>query len=452
MSVRLATQVRAAPSPVAEAMKEVVVGRTWKGFAVVVLGVCSLVASSATPAGMSSTTGGNATCSFALRIGNVLPFTGDLAAYGANLDRAVKLGVGLQNAALKAQKVRASVKLVASEDGQTQASASVEAATKLVKSNKVNVLIGEMASTATIPMAQSVAIPNRIVQISPTSSAPQLTTINDNGYLWRTYPSDALQGKVLAQAAVDAFGKGATVNVGARNDAFGTALLALFKAEYAKRGGKIGESVSWNPTQATFDTEAQKLVQGSPAGFVIIDFPDTFEKFAPSLVRSGKWSAGKTLMTEAMRNGDVLSKIGAPVDGLRGTAASAAGGPAGKAFAAYWKSHVKGAKPYTSFEGTALDAANVAFLAAVKACSARPAKIKANLRSVSGAPGTKVTFQTLGRAVRLLRSGKDVDYEGAFSPVDFDARGDIGAAVFEIWKNDGGGKISTLKTITFRGG
>jgi ABC-type branched-subunit amino acid transport system substrate-binding protein len=426
-----------------------------RGLGLAALAACALLAVSATPAGHSSTqkTAADtaASCSFALRIGDVLPFTGDLAAYGANLDRAVKLGVDLQSAALRAAKLGATVKLVASEDGQTQASASVEAATKLVKSDKVNVVIGEMASTATIPMAQSVTVPNRIVQISPTSSAPQLTTLKDNGYLWRTYPSDALQGKVLAQAAVDAFGRGATINTGARNDAFGTALLALFKAEWAKRGGKIGQSVLWNPTQATFDTEAQKLVEGNPAGFVIIDFPETFEKFAPSLVRSGKWSASKTLMTEAMRNGDVLSKIGSPVDGLRGTAASAAGGPAGKAFAAYWKSHVKGAKPYTSFEGTALDAANVAFLAAVKACSSRPARIKANLRSVSGPPGTKVTFLTLGRAIRLLRAGKDVDYEGAFSPVDFDANGDIGSAVFEIWRNDGGGKISTLKTITFRG-
>jgi branched-chain amino acid transport system substrate-binding protein len=428
------------------------VARKWKGLAVAFLAICALLAGSATPAGLSSPAATTAApCSFALRIGDVLPFTGDLAAYGANLDRAVKLGVSLQNAALKATKQTATVTLVDSEDGQTQASASVEAATKLVKSDKVNVIIGEMASSATIPMAQSVTIPNRIVQISPTSSAPQLTAIRDNGYLWRAYPSDAKQGKVLAQAAIEAFGRGSTVNAGARNDAFGTALLALFKAEFAKRGGKIGQSVSWNPTQATFDTEAQRLVQGDPDGFVIIDFPDTFEKFAPSLVRSGKWSASKTLMTEAMRNGDVLSKIGSPVDGLRGTAASAAGGPAGKAFAAYWKRNVKGAKPYTSFEGTALDAANVAFLAAVAGCSSQPSKLKTHLRAVSGPPGTKVNFLTLGKAIRLLRAGRDVDYEGAFSPVDFDARGDIGSAVFEIWRNDGGGKISTLKTITFRG-
>jgi ABC-type branched-subunit amino acid transport system substrate-binding protein len=412
-----------------------------------------VAAATATPASAPKTAARATSCAFELRIGDVLPFTGDLAAYGANLDRAVKLAVDLQNASLQKAGVgsQISVKLVASEDGQTQASASVEAATKLVKSDKAQVIIGEMASSATIPMAQSVTIRNKIVQISPTSSAPQISTIKDDGYLWRTYPSDALQGKVLAQAAVTAFGKGATLNVGARNDAFGTALRQLFVAQWKKLGGKVGVDIAWNPEQANFDSEAQKLAGGSPAGWVIIDFPDTFQKFLPSLVRTGEWSAKKTLMTEALRNGDVLSKLGDPVIGLRGTAASAAGGPAGKAFAALWKAKVKGAKPYTGFEGTAFDAANVAFLAALKGCSSSPAKIKSNLRAVSGPPGAKVTFQSMTGAIKLLLAHRDVDYEGAFSPVDFDANGDIGSAVFEIWRYDGGGKISTLRTVTFRG-
>jgi ABC-type branched-subunit amino acid transport system substrate-binding protein len=182
-----------------------------------------------------------------------------------------------------------------------------------------------------------------------------------------------------------------------------------------------------------------------------VDFPETFAKFAPSLVRTGKWDASKTFMTEALRNTDELDKIGSPVIGLRGTAASAAGGPAGKAFAGYWKKNVKGAKPYTGFEGTALDAANVAFLAALQACSSSPARIRANLVSVSGPPGTKVTFTQLAQAIKLVRLGKEVDYEGAFSPVDFDAKGDIGSAVYEIWKYTAKGKIDTLKTITFKG-
>ncbi|HKI91872.1 MAG TPA: ABC transporter substrate-binding protein, partial [Gaiellaceae bacterium] len=356
-------------------------------------GAARTVASPATAgaAGQSRTALAAKKCSFNLRIGDVLPFTGDLAPYGGNLDKAVKLAVSVQNAALKKLGLakRVTVKLVDSQDGQSQASASVEAAKKEINEH-VDVVIGEMASSATIPMAQSVTIPDHVVLISPTSSAPQLTSLKDHGYVWRTYPSDALQGKVLAQAAIQQFGKGAVVNVGARNDAFGTALKQLFVAQFKKLGGKVGVNIAWNPNQPTFDSEAQQLVSGNPAGWVIIDFPETFQKFAPALVRTGKWDASKTLMTEALRNAQTLDSIGDPVKGLSGTAASAAGGPAGKAFHALWNKDVHGAKAYTGFEGTSFDAANVAFLAALRGCSAAPAKIKQNLKAVSGPPGTKV--------------------------------------------------------------
>jgi len=404
-------------------------------------------------AATASTAAPAASCSFTLRIGDVLPFTGGLAAYGGNMDKAVKLAIGLQNAALKKAGLskRIKVVLVDSQDGQTQAAAAVEAAKKEVGEH-VNVIIGEMASGATIPMAQSVTIPNHIILISPTASAPQLVQLTGGkGWVWRAYPSDNLQGKVLAQAALQKFGKGATVNVGARNDAFGTALEQLFVGEWKKLGGKVGVAISWNPDQPTFDTEAGQLVSGSPAGWVIIDFPETFVKFAPSLVRTGKWDATKTLMTEALKDGPTLDGIGQPALGLSVTAASAAGGPAGNAFHAIWNKDVKGAQPYTGFEGTAFDAANVAFLAALRGCSASPAKIKNNLVAVSGPPGTKVTFQQMRKAISLLLAHKEIDYEGAFSPVDFDPDGDISSAVYELWRYDGSSKFTTLKTFTFTG-
>jgi ABC-type branched-subunit amino acid transport system substrate-binding protein len=95
-------------------------------------------------------------CSFNLRIGDVLPFTGGLAAYGANLDQAVKVAIGLDNAALKRDGLskRIKVTLVGSEDGQTDATASVEAATKLVKSNHANVIIGAMVAAVPHPKEQ----------------------------------------------------------------------------------------------------------------------------------------------------------------------------------------------------------------------------------------------------------------------------------------------------------
>ncbi|MDE3189653.1 MAG: ABC transporter substrate-binding protein [Acidobacteriota bacterium] len=418
--------------------------------ALAVAGIAALVGVTATATAASAA---KPNCSFTLRIGDVLPFTGGLAAYGGNMDKAVRLAISLQNAALRKAGLAKSIKvvLVDSQDGQTQATAAVEAAKKEVGEH-VDVIIGEMASGATIPMAQSVTIPNHVVLISPTASAPQLTQLQGGrGWVWRTYPSDNLQGKVLAEAALQKFGKGATVNVGARNDAFGTALEQLFIAQWKALGGKVGVDISWDPNQPTFDTEAGQLVSGNPAGWVIIDFPETFLKFAPSLIRTGKWDATKTLMTEALKDGPTLDQIGQPVVGLSGTAASAAGGPAGNAFHALWNKDVKGAQPYTGFEGTAFDAANVAFLAALRACSASPAKLKNQLVSVSGPPGVKVTFQQMQRAITLTLAHKKINYEGAFSPVDFSPSGDISSAVYEIWQYNGKSQFSTLKTFTFKG-
>ena len=75
-----------------------------------------------------------ASCAFTLKIGDVLPFTGGLAPYGGNMDKAVKLAVSLQNAALAKAGLGKSIKVqvVDSQDGQTQAAASVEAAKKEV--------------------------------------------------------------------------------------------------------------------------------------------------------------------------------------------------------------------------------------------------------------------------------------------------------------------------------
>jgi len=413
----------------------------------------ALVTSAVGAAATTSRSGGaKGKVSFQLRIGDVLPFTGDLSGYGPSLDAASKIAVDRINAALKKDGLgkSISVKLVGSEDDQTKAQAGVEGATKLVKVDKAQVIVGSMASSVTIPVAQSVTIPNKVVLIAPTSSAPQITFLNDNNYVWRIIGSDTLQGRALAIAVADGFGKKATINVGARNDAFGVALKALFIAEWKKGGGKIGADVAWNPDQPSFDTEAAKLVAGNPAGWVIIDFPETFGKVGPALVRTGKWSPAKTFMTDAMSQAALLQTIGDPATvGLRGTSptSQAATAKPTAAFTALFKAKAKG-KPVTGFEGTSFDSVMVAFLAALRAHSSSPAKIRANLRAVSGPPGVPVTWLTLPKAIKLVLAGKDVNYEGVWGPIDFDSHGDPGSTLFKIWEYKNG-VVSTLKTFTF---
>jgi branched-chain amino acid transport system substrate-binding protein len=390
--------------------------------------------------------------SFDLRIGPVLPLTGDLASFGPSQAEAARIAVDRIRQALTAKGLSGvEVTLLEVEDDGGRSQAGVEGATKLVQTDDVSVLLGTMASSVTIPIAESVAIPNEVVLITPTSTAPEITDLADDGYVWRILSSDTLQGSALVDAAADAFGEDATVNVGARNDAFGTALKQLFEQGWQDGGGTIGASVTWNPEAATFDTEAGQLAGGEPDGWVIIDFPETFAKVGPALVRAGGWDPARTFMTEAMRNADELKKIGGQATGgLRGTAPTSEDAPARDAFDALFQQEAKEGTPLTGFEGASFDAVMLAFLAALDAGSSEPAEIRDSLGAVSGPPGTKYTFEQLDQAVQDLLDGKDIDYEGAWGPIDFDANGDPGSAIYEVWTFDGS-EVSTQKTFTFQG-
>lgn len=386
---------------------------------------------------------------FDLRIGTVLPLTGDLAAFGPSITAASGLAVDLVNETLEDEGIEGiNVELVATEDSQTQQGPGVEAATKLVQSDEVDVIVGAMASNVTIPIAQSVAIPNGIVLMSPTSTEPSISDLDDNNLVYRILSSDVLQGVALGDAVVDEFGDDATINVGARNDAFGTALRDLFVERFTELGGEVGESVTWNPDAPTFDTEAQQLASGDPDGWVIIDFPETFAQVAPSLVRTGEWDPSRTFMTEAMRNAESLQEAGGDeLTGLRGTAPTSEGAPARGPFDELFTAQAPD-EDITGFEGSSFDATLLAFLAALQANSSDPAAIAENLASVSGPGGDQYTFENLGDAIQAVLAGEEIDYEGAWGPIDFDENGDPGSAIYEVWEFDGG-EITTLTTFTF---
>jgi branched-chain amino acid transport system substrate-binding protein len=395
--------------------------------------------------------GEEAAPSFELKIGPVLPLTGDLASFGPSQAEAARIAVERIQEALESAGVEdVTVTLLDVEDDGGRSQAGVEAATKFVQTDQVNVILGTMASSVTIPIAESVTIPNGVVHITPTSTAPEITELDDDGLVFRILSSDTLQGSALVDAVADAFGSDATINVGARNDAFGTALKQLFEQGWEDQGGAIGQSVAWNPEAATFDTEARRLAGGNPDGWVIIDFPETFAKVGPALVRAGGWDPSKTFMTEAMRNADELTTIGAQAtNGLRGTAPTSEDAPARDAFDELFTQEAPDAS-LTGFEGASFDAVMLAFLAALDAGSSDADDVKGSLQAVSGPPGDKYTFENLDEAVAGLLNGDDIDYEGAWGPIDFDDNGDPGSAIYEVWRFDGS-EVSTEKTFTFSG-
>jgi len=378
-----------------------------------------------------------------MKIGTIHPLTGGNADYGIGLTSAAEWAAESVTKAMKSAGVAGSCKITASEDDQATPALAVEAATKLVKSNKVNAIVGPLTSGSTLGAAQSVTVPNNIVMIATAASSPTITKFADKDLLFRTYPSDAFQGKVIVAAVQKAYGKEVTLSIGARNDAFGTALANVVTNEWVKGGGDIGRKVLWNPENATFDSEAKLLTEGSPDVWVIVDFPDTFAKVGPALVRTGKWDPKKTFFTEAMNNEAVIQTIGVSVmAGARGTAAKSIGISADK-----WKADRKAAKPNTKetfVDASAYDATVLLCLAAIHGKSTKSSALIKSLRAVSGSQGgTVIPWTKLTDAVKAAAAGKKITYQGAWTTAKFDAAGDSSGALFKVFSIDTAGKITS---------
>ena len=112
------------------------------------------------------------------------------------------------------------------------------------------------------------------------------------------------------------------MNIGARNDAYGTGLADTFTAAWEEAGGTVGETVIYDIDLPNYDTEAEQITSGSPDATVILDFPETFNKVGPALVRTGNYDPTTTFVTDGLIT-DLADAGEEAANGLRGTAPGA---------------------------------------------------------------------------------------------------------------------------------
>lgn len=402
--------------------------------AVLALGVAACGSSNKSSSSGSSS-GGAKNAAFTLNVGGVFPLTGDLSVYGPPGQKAAQLAVEQANKALQADGSKIKVKLTTADE-QTDPQGAVSAARKLV-SGGATCLDAAYASSDTIPVNQSVAARQGIPQISPASTSAQISTLNDNGTLFRTAPSDNLQGPELARVLSQDIGgvKGKTISLAARNDAYGTGFIDTVKTALTTMGAKVSGPVVYDPNAASYDSEAAKIVAGNPAAYVIIDFPQTYAKVGAALLRTGKFDAKKLFTADGLASATIPPGIPkAALEGARGTApGTPKSGAASAAFNTLYTT-TSGTKTRQTFDAQSFDASMLCILASVAAGSNNPSSIKAKMQEVSGPPGTKYTFQQLGQAFKDLLAGKDIDYEGASGPIDFAPNGDPTAGTYDKYQ------------------
>jgi ABC-type branched-subunit amino acid transport system substrate-binding protein len=364
-----------------------------------------------------------------VKIGAIQPMTGELQAYGETSLNAIRTAVAQINAQGGILGGR-QVELVVG-DSQTTAQAGVETARRMVDIDHVAGIIGALASGVTIPIASSVTAPAGVVQISGASTSPVITTLEDNDFLFRTIPTDALQGVVLADLLRE---KGLErVGVIYVNNDYGKGLANAFSDAFAAKGGEVTQSVAYTAKQPSYRGEIRNAARGGAEALVLIAYPEDGITILKQSVESGSFS--RFVMTDGMKSDSVIEAVGAEaLQGSFGTVPqSDTTTPAYQAWVAGYAAEF-GSEPADPFMDSDYDATFLLGLAIEKAGTATDgAAIRDALREVASAPGEVVGPGEWEKAIGLIHEGVDIDYQGAAGSQDFDADGDV-PGTYGIWE------------------
>ena len=334
-----------------------------------------------------------------VKLGHILPTSGPLAAYAGGFQAGVQAAV--QEANDNGGIDGCTVELI-EEDSQTDPAAAAAAARKLVEVDQVHAIVGAYASSSTLAAAPIVE-DGKIIMISPASTSPEVTNAGD--FIFRTAPSDALQGVAMADLAWSQGHKTAAIIF--VNNQYGQGLADVFEAQFKANGGTITIKVAYELEMATYRTELSQIQATNPDLILDVSYADDGQiifREAAELGITAQWMGGDGIASDAIFAAPGIAEA---TEGMIGTKPSASDSPNAAAFEALLAQYGLEADIYTS---EAYDAAKLALMAIDEA----------------GADASKESIRDA-----LINVAKG--YIGASGDKTFDSNGDVGGT-YSIWK------------------
>ena len=315
----------------------------------------------------------------------------------------------------------------------SDASAASNAADRMVNTEQVTAIVGALCTGATIAAANNAAVPGGVLMVSPASTAPAVTSIDDNDLVFRTVPSDAFQGEMLAKLLLE---KGIDyVAVTYVNNDYGSGLSDAFTAAFEAGGGEVAASLGHEDNRADYRSELGSLSVSGAETLVVLAYADT---------------SGQTVLRQAYEGGMFTQYVGADgmvgdslieaigADVLEGMIATRPGSPDLPGTEIFNNAAEEaGYDPSSVFAAQAYDAAFLIALAIEQNGSAEREGLSEALRSVSSAPGEVILPGEWEKAVELIAAGTEINYEGASGTHEFDENGDVPGVVVEMVVEDG---------------
>jgi len=310
------------------------------------------------------------------------------------------------------------------------ASAASNGADRLVNTEGVIGIIGALCSGSTIAAANNVAVPAGVPMVSPASTSPALTTLDDNDLVFRTAPSDAYQGEMLARL-LESKGIDEIAITYVNND-YGKGFADALESSFA---GTVSANEAHEDGKADYRAELGSLASTGTETLVVLAYAD---------------GSGQTILRQAYESGDFASFVGGDgmvgqtlvdavgadvLDGMIATKPGTPDIPGKNVFADEMTS--LSLDPNAVFAAQSYDAAFLLALAIEENGSADAAGLSAALRKVATAPGEVVLPGEWGKAKKLIAAGKDINFEGASGNHEFDSNGDVPGLIVEMTVENG---------------
>ncbi|MGO4389559.1 ABC transporter substrate-binding protein [Microvirga sp. 2YAF29] len=350
------------------------------------------------------------------RIGAILPLTGSGSTFGPGMLKSMQAALEVVNAAGGAAGRK--LELI-SEDDQTQPQSGVLAAKKLIDANRVQAIIGTWASSVSLAVAPLTNDAN--ILLMHTSGAPALSIApaNAKGLAYRFEATNDRYGRAFAEVcAREGFKRPATM---AFNNASGIGNVEGFRKAWEAKGNKILASVVYEPNQASYRSELQKVLAADPDVIVMGSYLADTTIILREWYQSGQ--PVKFVMPGFAANPDLAKALGPDVvEGIIGV--NSIPNETGIAYATFDEAYKKATgqpgstNPYAAMTW---DMIHTLALAIEAAQSADTAAINAKIREIANPEGKKVF--TYAEAKAALKNGQ-IDFDGASSILDFDQYGD----------------------------
>ena len=370
-----------------------------------------------------------------LRFGVVLPLTGTAAAFGVPLIAGIDLAVQQVNDA-GGVNGEPMVKVTVIDEGK-----DLETVGQQILDGALDFIVGPASSTSALAISETVN-QAQVVTCTPTAGGVALTRFG-NRYLFRTIPSDALEGAALA-IAVGASGLGSSgpdpVAVLYPDDDYGRAVEARFRSQLNQQAAQVVSSAPYDAeaTVAELDAIAGRAVGAEPTVVVVIGLPDGGGRMLSRLRNAPGFSRiDRVYVSSPMRQPTLFDKV-APgkADALLDVfGVSPLADPLLPRFsAALTEARPDAGIAYASY---AYDCVNLIALAAAAAKSNDPRVFRDRLGEVSqlGAP-----CENFRECAARLAGNDNINYEGVSGPADIDANGDVTAARYELFTFDASGR------------